>query len=71
MFISAFCLMSFLAIVAFDAWPHGVIAVCFLVGVVMSLQFLVYGAHWCATRVVEGGKASSRGVVRVIRSMKG
>ena len=71
MFISAFCLMSFLALVAFDAWPHGVIAVSFLVGVVMSLQFLVFGAHWCATRVVEGGMAGGRGVVRVVRRMTG
>ncbi|KAF8803090.1 hypothetical protein BYT27DRAFT_7195962 [Phlegmacium glaucopus] len=71
MFISAFCLMGFLGLVAFNAWPQGVIAVCFLVGVVMSLQFLVFGAHWCATRVVEGGRASGRSVVRVVRSMTG
>ena len=63
--------MGFLGLVAFDAWPQGVIAVSFLVGVVMSLQFLVFGAHWCATRVVEGGMASSRGVVRVVRSVTG
>lgn len=63
--------MGFLGLVAFDAWPHGVIAVSFLVGVVMSLQFLVFGAHWFATRVVEGGKAGSRGVVRVIRRVTG
>ena len=63
--------MGFLGLVAFNAWPEGVIAVCFLVGVVMSLQFLVFGAHWCARRVVEGGKASTRSVVRVVRSMTG
>ena len=63
--------MAFLGIVAFDAWPSGVIAVSFLIGVVMSLQFLVFGAHWCATRVVEGGKAGSRSVVRVVRRMTG
>jgi len=71
MFISALTLMGFLGLVAFNAWPQGVIAVCFLVGIVMSLQFLVFGAHWCATRVVEGGKASTRGVVRVVRRMTG
>ena len=71
MFISAFSLMGFLALVAFNAWPEGVIVVCFLVGVVMSLQFLVFGAHWCGTKVVEGGKASTRGVVRVVRIMTG
>jgi len=71
MFISAFSLMGFLGLVAFDAWPYGVMAVSFLVGVVMSLQFLVFGAHWCATRVVEGGMAGRRGVVRVMRRMTG
>ena len=71
MFISASCLMAFLGLVAFNAWPYGVMAVSFLVGVVMSLQFLVFGAHWCATRVVEGGKVGSRGVVRVMRRMTG
>ena len=59
--------MGFLGLVAFDAWPQGVVGVCFLIGVVMSLQFLVFGAHWCATRVVKGGKAS----MRVVRSMTG
>ncbi|KAF8803110.1 hypothetical protein BYT27DRAFT_7195993, partial [Phlegmacium glaucopus] len=71
MFISPFCLMGFLGIVAFNAWPQSVIAVCFLVGVVMSLQSLVFGAHWWVTRVVEGGRASGRSVVRVVRSMTG
>ncbi|EDR06386.1 uncharacterized protein LACBIDRAFT_299945 [Laccaria bicolor S238N-H82] len=65
MFISALSLMLFLGLVAFDAWPEGVIAVCFMVGVVMSLQFLVYGAHWCVGRVVEGGRTGIRAVRRV------
>jgi len=62
--------MGFLGLVAFDA---GVIAVSFLqvVGVMMTLQCLVFGARWCATRVVEGGMASSRDVVRVIRRVTG
>ena len=63
--------MAFLVIVAFDAWPSGVIAVSFLVGVVMSLQFLVFGAQWCVTTVVEWGNAGSRSVVRVVRLMTG
>ena len=43
------------ALEAFDAWPEGMIAVCFFVG-----QFLVYGAHWCVGRVVEGGRTDIR-----------
>ncbi|KDR68662.1 hypothetical protein GALMADRAFT_230988 [Galerina marginata CBS 339.88] len=74
MFISAVSLMAFLGLVAFDAWPQGVLALSFIVGIVMSMQFLVYGAHWCANRVAQGGRASGRGVVRVVkvvRSMTG
>ncbi|EDR13445.1 uncharacterized protein LACBIDRAFT_323094 [Laccaria bicolor S238N-H82] len=56
MFTSALSLMLFLELVAFDAWPEGV---------VMSLQFLVYGAHWCVGRVVEGGRTGIRAVRRV------
>ncbi|KAH9484615.1 hypothetical protein JR316_0004097 [Psilocybe cubensis] len=70
MFISAVSLMGFLALVAFDAWPQGVIGVSFLVGIVMSMQFLVYGAHWFANRVVDGGRAGSRSVVTVVRVVK-
>ncbi|KAF8163851.1 hypothetical protein B0H34DRAFT_341343 [Crassisporium funariophilum] len=70
MFISALSLMGFLGLVAFEAWPQGVIVVCFVVGVVMSLQFLVFGAHWCAERVVKGGRAGGRGIVRVVRGVQ-
>ncbi|PPQ82814.1 hypothetical protein CVT25_009192 [Psilocybe cyanescens] len=70
MFISAVSLMGFLAVVAFAAWPQGVIGISFLVGVIMSMQFLVYGAHWCANRVAEGGRVGGRGVVTVVRVVR-
>ncbi|EDQ97997.1 uncharacterized protein LACBIDRAFT_318539 [Laccaria bicolor S238N-H82] len=65
MFISTLSLMLFLELVAFDAWPESVITICSMVGVVMSLQFLVYGTHWCVGRVVEGGRMGIRAVRRV------
>jgi len=71
MFVSAVSLMGFLGLVAFGAWPEGVIVVCFLVGVVMSLQFLVFGVHWCASLVAQGGRAGTRGVVSAVRRMTG
>ncbi|KAF9460600.1 hypothetical protein BDZ94DRAFT_892363 [Collybia nuda] len=43
LFLSAVFLMAFLTLVAFDAWPEGVLAVSFLVGFIMTLQFLAYG----------------------------
>ncbi|TFK23268.1 hypothetical protein FA15DRAFT_695183 [Coprinopsis marcescibilis] len=67
MVASAVCLMAFLGLVAFDVWPRGVVAVCFLVGIVMSLQFLVFGFHQLGKGIVGGGKRVvrvSRGVVR-------
>ncbi|KAF9053434.1 hypothetical protein BJ165DRAFT_1447499 [Panaeolus papilionaceus] len=60
MFISAVSLMSFLAIVSFRAWPQGVTVVFFVVGIIMSLQFFAYGAHWAASRVAHGGRAVVR-----------
>ena len=65
--IPAISLMAFLAHVAFSAWSGGVLAVRFIVGVVMSLQFLVFDVHWCARQVLVGTRASGRGVVRVVR----
>lgn len=74
MFISSLALMAFLGIVAFNAWPQAVLAFCFLVGVVMTLQFLVYGVHIAARTVATGGRAGGRHVLRavtVVRQMTG
>ncbi|TFK72754.1 hypothetical protein BDN72DRAFT_792046 [Pluteus cervinus] len=60
MFASSVALMLFLGMVAFDVWPQGVLVTCFLVGLVMTMQFLVYGVHWTATRVVQGSRAAVR-----------
>lgn len=69
MFCSALSLMAFLGFVAFEVWPQGVLVVCFFVGVIMSLQFLVFGVHWFANKVVAGGKASKKGVEIAVRKM--
>ncbi|KAK7005795.1 hypothetical protein R3P38DRAFT_3039633 [Favolaschia claudopus] len=42
MLTSSISLMVFLAIVAWSAWPTAVIVGCFLVGLLMGLQFLVF-----------------------------
>jgi hypothetical protein len=55
MFLSALSLMCFLALVAFDAWPEGVLVVSFFIGVIMSLQILVFGARLTARGVVRCG----------------
>lgn len=59
-FLSAFCLMLFLALVAFDAWPEGVLVMFFLVGFVMTLQFLVFGVKWAIEGVARCGSRVRR-----------
>ncbi|KAJ7045903.1 hypothetical protein C8F04DRAFT_1066646 [Mycena alexandri] len=51
MFISAIALMLFMAIVAWSAWPMAVLALSFLVGLLLGLQFLVFGLLWIAKTV--------------------
>ncbi|KAJ6521969.1 hypothetical protein DFH09DRAFT_1192127 [Mycena vulgaris] len=51
MLVSAIALMLFLAIVAFTAWPMAVIVGCFLVGLLMGLQFLVFSLLWLVKSV--------------------
>jgi hypothetical protein len=44
MLVSSLSLMSFLGLIAFEAWPVGVLVIGVLVVLVMILQFIVYGA---------------------------
>ncbi|KAJ7577011.1 hypothetical protein C8J56DRAFT_972115 [Mycena floridula] len=67
MFISAVSLMGFLALVAFQAWPMGVLVICFFIGLLMTLQFLVFGVHFIGSKMVAGG----RGSVQAIRRLTG
>ena len=63
MVASAFTLLAFLAVVAFEVWPVGMVVGCFLVGLLMSLQFLVYGCHM----FVRGLIGAVRGLVGLVR----
>jgi len=51
---STMSLMLFLALIAFSAWPMAVIIGCFLVGLLMGLQFLVFAVMWVAKSVRKG-----------------
>jgi len=44
MLLSSLSLMFFLGLVAFEAWPIGVLVLGALVVLIMTLQFIVYGA---------------------------
>jgi hypothetical protein len=64
-FLSAVSLAGFLALVAFATWPEAVVVLCFFVGIVMSLQYLVYGVHIAARTVATGGRTGRDRVLRV------
>ena len=44
MLVSSLALMSFLGLIAFEAWPVGVLVIGVLVVLVMILQFVACGA---------------------------
>ncbi|KAJ7646875.1 hypothetical protein FB45DRAFT_891708 [Roridomyces roridus] len=51
---SSLSLMSFMTLVAFSVWPTAVIVGCFLVGLLMGLQFLVFAVVWVVRTVRRG-----------------
>jgi hypothetical protein len=71
MFLSALSLMAFLGRVAYNAWPEAVIVMCLVFGIIMSLQFLVYGAHWCSRRLADGARLMAREIARVFETVVG
>lgn len=61
MFLSSVALMTFLLAIAYEAWSAAVLVMAGLAGVVLTLQYLVFGIHrvvnmviWCVRRVVRG-----------------
>lgn len=45
LFIAVLALVGFLGAMAWAAWPAAVLVMCILAGVLVSLQFIVYGFH--------------------------
>jgi hypothetical protein len=64
--LSAVSLTGFLALVAFGTWPEAVLILCFFVGVIMSLQYLVYGVHIAARTVANGGRVGRDHIMQVL-----
>ena len=61
MLLSSISLMTFLILIAYDAWPVGVLVIGVLVILVMILQFVVYGMQQFiefALRIWRAGAAS-------------
>ncbi|KAF9227051.1 hypothetical protein BS17DRAFT_774855 [Gyrodon lividus] len=66
MFASAFALMTFLLSVAWSAWPNAVLVMSFVAGMLISLQFIVYGLHCVVVFIVEVMRGIRRGVFRCL-----
>ncbi|KAN0136066.1 hypothetical protein V8E53_006227 [Lactarius tabidus] len=45
LFVSVLALVAFLGAIAWAAWPAAVLVMCVLSGLLVSLQFIVYGCH--------------------------
>jgi len=57
--ISSISLMSFLGLIAYEARPVVVTMIVVLVGLVMVLQFVVDGTHYCATYALRVWRAGA------------
>lgn len=67
MFVSACALMAFLLSVAWSAWPTAVLVMCFIAGVLISLQFIIYGLHCmviCMTEILRRARGGLMWCVR-------
>jgi len=69
MLLSGFSLMLFLGLVAYNAWPQAVLVLSFIIGFMMTLQFLVFGAYWCAGKVMQGGRAGSQHIFTAVQGI--
>ena len=45
MLISSIALLAFMFFVSFSVWPQAVLFVSFMAGVLVTLQYLLFGAH--------------------------
>jgi len=45
MLISSIALLAFMFFVSFQVWPQAVLVVSFLAGILVTLQYLLFGAH--------------------------
>jgi hypothetical protein len=71
MLVSSFSFVIFLAPVAFNEWPEAVISVTTLVGFILNLQFIIFGAQLCWKLVASGCVAGLDTLVTFFRFTRG
>jgi len=62
--------MSFLGRVAFDASPVSVLVIGVLVVLVMTIQFIVYGAHRFATSSLHVWRAGAISMLNAVKRLR-
>ena len=63
--------MAFLGLVAFDASPVGALVIGILVVLVMTVQFIVYGAHRFAASSLRVWKAGAISMANAVARLRG
>jgi len=68
--VSSISLMTFLGLIAYDAWPVGVLVISVLVVLVMFLEFVVYGAHRFVRSALYVCRAIADLMVKAVRDFR-
>ena len=68
--ISVLALVGFLGAIAWTAWPSAVLVMCVITGVLVSLQFIVYGCHRLALGLAWMLRGAWLGAVYVGRRLR-
>ncbi|KAH9984057.1 hypothetical protein BJV74DRAFT_588688 [Russula compacta] len=71
LFVSVLALVGFLGAITWTAWPTAVLVMCVLAGVLISLQFIVYGFHRLALGLAWMLRGAWLGAVYVTRRVRG
>ena len=69
MLLSSISLMAFLGLIAYDAWPVGVLVIGVMVFLVMTLQFIVYGVDHIFAFALRTWRAGTASVIHGIRAL--
>ncbi|KAI9432108.1 hypothetical protein H4582DRAFT_1128632 [Lactarius indigo] len=70
LFVAVLALVVFLGAIAWTAWPAAVLVMCVLAGLLVSLQFIVYGCHRLALGLAWMVRGAWLGVLYVSRRMR-
>lgn len=68
--IAVLSLVGFLCAIAWSAWPSAVLVMCVITGVLVSLQFIVYGFHRLALGLAWMLRGAWLGAVNIVNRLR-